>query len=161
MNIALFQPLFILRQTLNNFCGIVALFFFSSFLKWREPYKSRKLAVHLVSFFVTLILGLIRGVPALSNTYLYISLKHAGEDRKGAPGRQAVPRKRAQNYQANSGALRRKAQKDAGRLGVHAVADTLRPGRRADRTSRKAKRTASHAAFIDRQTGQKGLLLCR
>ncbi len=66
MGIPLFDPGFILRQTLNNFCGIVAIFFYASIFKWREPYKSRKLAVHLVSFFFTLILNLARGIPLLN-----------------------------------------------------------------------------------------------
>ncbi len=84
MDIPFFDPSFWLRQTLNNFCGVVAIFFFSGFFKWREPYKSRKLAVHLVSFFFTLALGLARGVPALNtpvpfylNTVLYFAFQIA------------------------------------------------------------------------------------
>ena len=61
--------IFLVRQTLNNLSSVITLFFFNAFLEYREPYRHHKLAVHLVNFFFTLILGYLRGVPALNRSF--------------------------------------------------------------------------------------------
>lgn len=61
---------FFYRQILNNLCCPIALFFFGAFFPYRERYRNHKLAVHLVSFGVTLGLTLLRGIEVLNATPL-------------------------------------------------------------------------------------------